>query len=102
MSESQLPEIEDLWIQIFAVLKDETRLAIFLLLNSNQNLTLKQMSDMLEKGKTTVHHHIRRLEDKKVVLWEERKDDNKQLKTRYYSLNNKYLQNIFSLEKEKK
>ena len=102
MSESQLPEIEDLWIQIFAVLKDETRLAIFLLLNSNQNLTLKQMSDTLEKGKTTVHHHIRRLEDKKVVLWEERKDDNKQLKTRYYSLNNKYLQNIFSLEKEKK
>ena len=68
---------------------------------ANKNLTLKQMSDKLEKGKTTIHHHIRRLEDKKLVLWEEREDDNKQLKTRYYSLNYDYLQNAFSIEIKK-
>lgn len=102
LSDSQLLEIEDISRNIFNVLKDVTRLSIFLLLITNQNLTLKQMSDALNKGKTTVHHHIRKLEDTKIVLWEEREDDNKQLKTRYYSLNNSYLQNIFGLEKEKK
>ena len=100
MSESQQLKIEDLLFQIPNVLKDDTKLSIFLLLMSNKNLTLKQMSDTLEKGKTTVHHHIRRLEDKKIVLWEEMEDDNKQPKTRYYSLN--YLQNIFGIEKENK
>ena len=102
MSDSQLQKIEGISNQIFDVLKDESRLAIFFLLLANGELTLKQMSDTLEKGKTTIHHHIRKLENLKLVFWEEREDDRKKLKTRYYSLNYDYLQNIFSLEVEKK
>ncbi|MHA1944625.1 MAG: ArsR/SmtB family transcription factor [Candidatus Hodarchaeales archaeon] len=101
MSDSQLLKIEDIAHQIFEVLKDDRRLAIFFLLVSNKELTLKQMSDALEKGKTTIHHHIRKMENIKLVLWEEREDDKKKLKTRYYSLNYDFLQNIFGLEIEK-
>jgi DNA-binding transcriptional ArsR family regulator len=86
--------------QIFKVLKDDSRLAVFLLLITNEKLTLKQLSDALEKGKTTIHHHIRRLEEEGIVVWKEREDDKKKLKTRYYSLDQKYLQNIFGMQVE--
>ncbi len=101
LSDPQLQKIEDISLQIFKVLKDDSRLAIFLLLLTNKELTLKQMSDALDKGKTTIHHHIRKLENIKLVLWEEREDDKKKLKTRYYSLNYNYLQNVFGIKIKK-
>ncbi|MFX1513262.1 MAG: winged helix-turn-helix domain-containing protein, partial [Promethearchaeota archaeon] len=52
-----------------------------------RKLTLKQLSNFLNKGKTTIHHHIRKLEDGGIVKWEERDEDKKKLKTRYYSIN---------------
>ena len=87
--------------QIFKVLKDDSRLAIFLLLMINKKMTLKQISDALEKGKTTMHHHIRRLEEERIVVWEEDEEDKKKLKTRFYSLNQNFLQNVFGIQVEK-
>ena len=86
--------------QIFKVLKDDSRLAIFLLLMINKKMTLKQMSDALEKGKTTIHHHIRRLEEENIIVWEEDEEDKKKLKTRFYSLHLEYLQNFFGIQTE--
>lgn len=82
---------------ILKTLKDETRQLIFILLMINEKLTLKQLSDLLNKGKTTVHHHIKRLEEGRIVMWEEKEADKKTLKTRYYSLNYDLLDNIFGV-----
>ena len=73
--------------RIFKVLQDETRLAIYTCLTVYQKLTVKQLSNFLHKGKTTIHHHIRKLEEAKIVLWEEKKEDKKIHKTRYYYIN---------------
>jgi DNA-binding transcriptional ArsR family regulator len=82
---------------ILKTLKDETRQLIFILLMINKKLTLKQLSDILNKGKTTVHHHIKRLEEGRIVMWKEKEEDKKKLKTRYYSLNYDLLNNIFGV-----
>ncbi|MHA2039388.1 MAG: helix-turn-helix domain-containing protein, partial [Promethearchaeota archaeon] len=51
-----------------------------------KKMTLKQFSDYLGKGKTTIHHHIRKLENEHILIWEEKKGDRKKLKTRFYSI----------------
>jgi DNA-binding transcriptional ArsR family regulator len=79
-------------LAIITSLKDETRLKIFIYLTVYQKLTLKQLSEILNKGKTTIHHHIRKLEEKAIIKWEEEESEKKKLKTRYYSINYKKLQ----------
>jgi DNA-binding transcriptional ArsR family regulator len=69
------------------VLEDETRISIYVYLLVHKELTLKQLSEYLNKGKTTIHHHIRKLEESGIVAYrEDKKDAKRQLKTRYYSL----------------
>lgn len=80
-SSSPLPQ------RIFKILQDETRLAIYTCLSVYKKLTVKQLSNFLHKGKTTIHHHIRKLDDVGAVMWEEKEEDKKKLKTRYYSIN---------------
>ncbi|MHA2246832.1 MAG: helix-turn-helix domain-containing protein [Candidatus Hodarchaeales archaeon] len=80
--------------KIFKALQNETRLAIYTCLTVYQKLTVKQLSDFLQKGKTTIHHHIRKLEEAKVVKWEEKKEDKKRFKTRYYFINYDNFQKI--------
>lgn len=88
MNEFELnPESTSLTERIFKVLQDDTRLAIFIYLTVYQKLTLKELSYFLHKGKTTVHHHMRKLEEIGIVKWEEKAEDRKKLKTRFYSLN---------------
>ncbi|MHA2243497.1 MAG: helix-turn-helix domain-containing protein [Candidatus Hodarchaeales archaeon] len=101
MSDEEQNKVEKTTYEIYKALKDESRLTIFLYLNTNQKLTLKQLSDALDKGKTTIHHHIRRLEDRGIVVWEEKKEDKKKLKTRYYSLNFNLLKEVFGIKTKK-
>ncbi|MFW9779898.1 MAG: winged helix-turn-helix domain-containing protein [Candidatus Heimdallarchaeota archaeon] len=69
------------------VLEDETRISIYVYLMVYGELTLKQLSEHLHKGKTTIHHHIRKLEESELVGYrEDKKDARRQLKTRFYSL----------------
>ncbi len=72
---------------IVNLLQDENRLSIFMYILANRKVTLKQLSDQLGKGKTTIHHHIRKLEKVGIIIWEEKEDDKRKLKTRYYSIN---------------
>lgn len=72
--------------RIFEVLQDETRLAIYICLTIYKRLTVKQLSDFLNKGKTTINHHLRKLDEAGVVVWEIKEDDMKKLKTRYFSI----------------
>lgn len=72
--------------RIFEVLQDETRLAIYICLTIYKRLTVKQLSDFLNKGKTTINHHLRKLNEAGVVVWEIKEDDMKKLKTRYFSI----------------
>ncbi|MHA1968213.1 MAG: ArsR/SmtB family transcription factor [Candidatus Hodarchaeales archaeon] len=81
---------------IIDLLQDENRLSIFMYILVNHKVTLKQLSDQLEKGKTTVHHHIRKLEKAGIINWEEKEDDKRKLKTRYYSINNDSLFKSFT------
>ncbi|MFX0124158.1 MAG: ArsR/SmtB family transcription factor [Candidatus Hodarchaeota archaeon] len=74
-------------LRIFKVLQDETRLAIFICLTIYQKLTVKQLSAFLHKGKTTISHHLRKMDEAGIVKWEEKEEDKKKLKTRYFSLN---------------
>ncbi|MFX0015876.1 MAG: ArsR/SmtB family transcription factor [Promethearchaeota archaeon] len=77
---------DSLPLQVFPVLQDETRLAIYICLVIYQELTVKQLSDLLHKGKTTIVHHLRKMDDAGIVKWEEKEEDTKALKTRYFSL----------------
>ncbi|MFX0183332.1 MAG: ArsR/SmtB family transcription factor [Candidatus Hodarchaeota archaeon] len=77
--------------RIFKALQDETRLAIYICLTVYRNLTVKQLSDFLNKGKTTINHHLRKLDEAGVIVWKIRTDDRKKLKTRYYSINESFL-----------
>ncbi|UCG04161.1 MAG: helix-turn-helix transcriptional regulator [Candidatus Heimdallarchaeota archaeon] len=74
-------------LRIFRVLQDETRLAIFICLIIYQKLTVKQLADFLHKGKTTISHHLRKMDEAGIVNWEEREEDKKKLKTRFFFLN---------------
>ncbi|MFW9995016.1 MAG: winged helix-turn-helix domain-containing protein [Candidatus Odinarchaeota archaeon] len=85
-----------------AILKDEMRLAICIYLMVYNKLTLKQLSKFLSKGKTTVHHHIKKLEKKGIIDWEEEEGDKKQLKTRYYFINQAVLERMKSIPRESK
>lgn len=93
------PEVESFRRDIIDILKDDTRLQIFLSLIANtenkENRTLKSLSDQLNKGKTTIHHHIRKMEQVHLVLWEENVEEARQIKTRYYELNLKLLKALF-------
>ncbi|MFX1283209.1 MAG: ArsR/SmtB family transcription factor [Promethearchaeota archaeon] len=85
------------------MLKDETRLAIHLCLLTYEKLTLKQLSRILQKGKTTIHHHMKKLEEVGIIKWEEKESDKKRLKTRLYSLNLDNLNKIlYQLQEEVK
>ena len=84
--------------EVLEEFKGETRLAILICLIINNNLTLKQLSQILNRGKTTLYHHIRRLEDKQLIIAEEKQDDHRQLKTRFYSINRSMLESIFSMD----
>jgi len=79
-SSNLLPE------RIFKVLQDETRLAIYICLTIYKKLTVKQLSEFLNKGKTTINHHLRKLDEAGVVIWKIKEDDMKKLKTRYFSI----------------
>jgi DNA-binding MarR family transcriptional regulator len=81
---------------IIDLLQDESRLSIFMYILVNHKVTLKQLSDQLGKGKTTIHHHIRILEKAGIINWEEKEDDKRKLKTRYYSINNDSLFKSFT------
>ena len=85
---------------IFKQLKDESRMKIFVYLMTNEKLTLKQLSEALNKGKTTIHHHIKRLEEVGIIGWEERKEEKKKLKTRDYYVIKEKLEKLFGLESE--
>ncbi|MFX0172913.1 MAG: ArsR/SmtB family transcription factor [Candidatus Hodarchaeota archaeon] len=78
--------------RIFKALQDETRLAIYICLTVYQSLTVKQLSNLLNKGKTTINHHLRKLEEAGVIVWKIKADDRKKLKTRYFSINESYIQ----------
>ncbi len=80
-------QLSPLPLRIFKVLQDETRLAIFICLTIYQKLTVKQLGDFLHKGKTTISHHLRKMDEAGIVKWEEREGDKKKLKTRYFYLN---------------
>jgi DNA-binding Lrp family transcriptional regulator len=49
-------------------------------------MRLKQLSDYIGKGKTTIHHHVRKFEEEGILTWVESKEDKKKLKTRHYSI----------------
>ncbi|MFX0205200.1 MAG: ArsR/SmtB family transcription factor [Candidatus Hodarchaeota archaeon] len=78
--------------RIFKALQDETRLAIYICLTVYKSLTVKELSDLLNKGKTTINHHLRKLDEAGVIVWKIKADDKKKLKTRYYSINESYIQ----------
>ncbi len=85
----------------YEVLKDETRFTIFIYLIVYRKLTLLELSKYLNKGKTTIHHHIRKLEEAGIVVWEESKEDKKKLKTRHYSVNKNNLYKYKDLTQDK-
>ena len=68
------------------VLHDKTRLQIIIYLLTYNKLTLKELSERFNKGKTTIHHHLHKLEDEGLVSFEEDEQDKRKIKTRYYSV----------------
>ena len=68
------------------VLQDKTRLQIIIYLLTYKKLTLKELSEKFNKGKTTIHHHLHKLEDKGLVSYKEDEQDKRKIKTRYYSV----------------
>ncbi|MFX0182856.1 MAG: winged helix-turn-helix domain-containing protein [Candidatus Hodarchaeota archaeon] len=80
------PRTEAITQRLLRLLQDETRLAIYIHLLVYNKLTLKQLSEYLGKGRTTIHHHIKKFEEEGILTWIERKEDRKKLKTRYYSI----------------
>jgi len=88
-------------LEIFTLLQDETRLSIYLCLSVYSALTVKQLSDFLHKGKTTINHHLKILSEAQVVQWTEKKADKKQLKTRYFNINSELIKDVFNLSPER-
>jgi biotin operon repressor len=72
VADESLSETEDVYkppfllVQKYKALGDETRLRMVKLL-SEQNRTLKELTEILGMGKTTVHHHLRLLRSAKIV-----------------------------------
>ncbi len=80
---------------IIQFLQDPTRFEIFLHLMVYKKLTLKELSILINKSKTTIFHHIRILEE--ILEWEE-KEEGRRLKTKYFSLNyNKFKRELDQL-----
>ncbi|MHA2226750.1 MAG: winged helix-turn-helix domain-containing protein [Candidatus Hodarchaeales archaeon] len=77
--------------ELFRILQDETRLAIIICLQIYQQLTIKQLSDFLRKGKTTITHHLRKLEGEGIVKWQEKEEDRKKYRTRYFYISDENL-----------
>ncbi|MFX0017062.1 MAG: helix-turn-helix domain-containing protein [Promethearchaeota archaeon] len=69
---------------LYDLLQDPTRFDIFLYLHVNQPLTLKDLAQSLQKSKTTIFHHIRKLEE---FLKIEEKEEGRRLKTKYFHIN---------------
>ncbi len=84
-------------LEIFTLFQDETRLSIYLCLSVYSTLTVKELSQYLHKGKTTINHHLKILSEAHIVQWTEKKDDKKQLKTRYFSINSGLIKDVFNL-----
>jgi DNA-binding Lrp family transcriptional regulator len=70
--------------RLLKLLQDDTRLLIYVHLIVFRTMTLKELSQYTGKGKTTIHHHIRKFEEEKILKWEEKEEDRKKLKTRHY------------------
>jgi DNA-binding transcriptional ArsR family regulator len=84
----------------FQILQDETRLAIIICLQIYQQLTIKQLSDFLHKGKTTITHHLRKLDEAGIVKWKEREEDRKKYKTRYYFISDENVKRGIGIAKK--
>ncbi|MFX1283169.1 MAG: ArsR/SmtB family transcription factor [Promethearchaeota archaeon] len=84
----------------FQILQDETRLAIIICLQIYHQLTVKQLSDFLHKGKTTITHHLRKLDEAGIVGWREREEDRKKYKTRYYFISDDNLKRGVGITKK--
>ncbi len=84
----------------FQILQDETRLAIIICLQIYHQLTVKQLSDFLHKGKTTITHHLRKLDEAGIVEWKEREEDPKKYKTRYYYISDDNLKRGIGITKK--
>lgn len=69
---------------LYDLLQDQTRFDIFLYLYVYPPLTLKDLAQYLQKSKTTIFHHIRKLEE---FLEIEEKEEGRRLKTKYFQLN---------------
>ncbi len=61
------------------------RMQIFFYLVTFQEISLSDLSSILRKPKTTVHHHVRQLEKKGILI--AREETVKNYKEKYYSLN---------------
>ena len=72
------------------VLQDKTRLQIIIYLLTYNKLTLRELSERFNKGKTTIHHHLHKLEDEGLVSFEEDEQDKRKIKTRYYSVSKEH------------
>jgi len=88
-------------LEIFTLLQDETRLSMYLCLSVYSTLTVKELSQYLHKGKTTINHHLKILSEAHIVQWTEKKDDKKQLKTRYFSINSELIKDVFNLSHQR-
>ncbi len=76
---------------IFQILQDPTRFKIFLFLLIQDELTLLNLAQRINKSKTTIFHHMKNgfniLEDEpELIKWVE-KEEGRRLKTKYFSLN---------------
>ncbi|MFX0207704.1 MAG: helix-turn-helix domain-containing protein [Candidatus Hodarchaeota archaeon] len=69
---------------LYNLLQDQTRFEIFLYLHVYQPLTLKELAEYLNKSKTTIFHHIRKLEEFLEVV---EKEEGRRLKTKYFQIN---------------
>jgi DNA-binding transcriptional ArsR family regulator len=76
---------------IFHILQDPTRFKIFLFLLIQDELTLLNLAQRINKSKTTIFHHMKNgfnilAEEPELIKWIER-EEGRRLKTKYFSLN---------------
>lgn len=89
-------------------LKDDTRLKIISCLAVYGQLTLKELSEIIGKGKTTIHHHIKKnLNDFDLIHYDHTQDDdyreiNKRTRSYFLNKNHPFVQQLFHfIEKDK-
>jgi DNA-binding transcriptional ArsR family regulator len=80
------------------LLQDRTRLQIIIYLLINGELTLKELSELFNKGKTTVHHHLHMLQQGGLVTYYKHEDDPRNIKTHYYRLSDEYFDTVKGTE----